>query len=79
MPPFFGATRTLVINTMLEFSGSRFGRGLITIGGVNFDIEKEKVERAKKTFDKVERDVKRMVKTMLKNSSVASRLEKQAQ
>ena len=72
----FGATRTLVINTMLEFSGSRFGRGLITIGGVNFDIEKEKVERAKKTFDKVERDVKRMVKTMLKNSSVVSRLEK---
>ena len=38
----FGATRTLVINTMLEFSGSRFGRGLITLGGVNFDIEEEK-------------------------------------
>lgn len=72
----FGAVRTLVINTMLEFSGSRFGRGLITLGGVNFDIEKEKIERAKKTFDKVEADVRRMVKTMFKNSSVVSRLEK---
>ena len=72
----FGATRTLVINTMLEFSGSRFGRGLITLGGVNFDIDEQKIERAKKTFDKVEADVCRMVKTMLKNSSVVSRLEK---
>lgn len=72
----FGATRTLVINTMLEFSGSRFGRGLITLGGVNFDIEEEKINRALKTLDKVESDVTRMVKTMLKNSTVMSRFEK---
>lgn len=72
----FGVTRTLIINTMLEFSGSRFGRGLITLGGVNFDLDKDKIERAKKTFEKVEKDVDRMAKTMLKNSSVISRLEK---
>lgn len=72
----FGVTRTLVINTMLEFSGSRFGRGLISTGGVNFDLDKEKIERAQKTFEKVEKDVERMAKTMLKNSSVMSRLEK---
>ena len=72
----FGATRTLVINTMLEFCGSRFGRGFITVGGVNFDLSCEKIEKARKTFTKVEKDVDRMVKTMLKNSSVMSRLEK---
>lgn len=72
----FGATRTLVINTMLEFSGSRFGRGFLTLGGVNFDISEEKISRAIKTFNKVEKDVKRMVRTMLKNSTVMSRLEK---
>ena len=72
----FGATRTLVINTMLEFSGSRFGRGLINIGGVNFDLSEEKIERAKTTFLKVEKDVIRMCETMLKNTSVMSRLEK---
>lgn len=72
----FGATRTLVINTMLEFSGSRFGRGLINLGGVNFDIDNQKIETALKTFTKVEKDVERMVKTMLKNSTVMSRLEK---
>ena len=72
----FGATRTLVINTMLEFSGSRFGRGLINIGGVNFDLDKETIERAKQTLSKVEKDVVRMCETMLKNTSVMSRLEK---
>ena len=72
----FGATRTLVINTMLEFSGSRFGRGLINVGGVNFDIKNEKIIKAKETFSKVEKDVVRMCETMLKNTSVMSRLEK---
>jgi len=72
----FGATRTLVINTMLEFSGSRFGRGLINVGGVNFDLKDEDIERAKTTFAKVKKDVIRMSETMLKNTSVMSRLEK---
>ena len=72
----FGATRTLVINTMLDLSGSRFGRGLITVGGVNYDLSDEFIEKALKTFDKVGKDVDRMVKTMLKNSTVMSRLEK---
>ena len=72
----FGVTRTLVINTMLEFSGSRFGRGLVNVGGVNFDITKEKIEQAEKTLAKVEKDVERMTKTMLKSSTVTSRLEK---
>lgn len=72
----FGATRTLVINTMLEFSGSRFGRSLITVGGVNFDLDSKLIDNAKKTFDKVEKDVRRLVNTMLGNTPVMSRLEK---
>lgn len=72
----FGVTRTLVINTMLEWSGSRFGRGLINVGGVNFDISDEEIELTLKTLDKVAKDVDRMTKTMLKNSTVMSRLEK---
>lgn len=72
----FGATRTLVINTMLEFSGNRFGRGLVTVGGVNYDFTAEKINRALKTFDKVIKDVERMTNVMLKNSTVMSRLEK---
>lgn len=72
----FGVTRTLVINTMLEWSGSRFGRGLINVGGVNFDISEDEIKLTLKTLEKVATDVDRMAKTMLKNSSVMSRLEK---
>lgn len=72
----FGATRTLVINTTLEFCGSRFGRGFVTVGGVNYDISDEKINRAINTLDKVYKDVKRMTNTMFKNSTVMSRLEK---
>ena len=72
----FGATRTLVINTMLEISGSRFGRGLITTGGVNYDIDKALSEKIVSVLDKVSIDVERTIKTMLKAPTVASRLEK---
>ena len=72
----FGVTRTLVINTLLEWSGSRFARGLVAVGGVNFDLSQELVKSTLKTLDKVEADVVRMTKTMLKNSTVMSRLEK---
>lgn len=72
----FGATRTLVINTMLEICGSRFGRGLITVGGVNFDISDEVMTRALNTLEKVSIDVDKMAEAMLKNSTVMSRLEK---
>lgn len=72
----FGATRTLVINTMLEISGSRFGRGLITLGGVNFDIDKVLSDKIVSVLEKVSTDVERTTKVMLNSPTVASRLEK---
>lgn len=72
----FGATRTLVINTMLEISGSRFGRGLITTGGVNYDIDGELSNKILSVLEKVSADVERTTKTMLNSPTVASRLEK---
>lgn len=72
----FGATRTLVINTMLEICGSRFGRGLITTGGVNFDINEKLSEKIISVLNKVSVDVERTIKTMLNSPTVASRLEK---
>lgn len=72
----FGVTRTLVINTMLEISGSRFGRGLIDVGGVNFDIDKKLEEKIVKTLDEVALTVDRTTNVMLNNSTVMSRLER---
>jgi Ni,Fe-hydrogenase III large subunit len=71
----FGATRTLVINGLLSVCGSRFGRGLIRIGGVAFDIPDELKEELKQTLSKVWADVERMSNEMFSSASVLSRLE----
>ena len=72
----FGVTRTLVINTMLEISGSRFGRGLVTVGGVNFDIDENMSKKIIDTLEEVSEIVKRTFATMIKSPTVVSRLER---
>ena len=72
----FGITRTLVINTMLEISGSRFGRGLINVGGVNFDIDKDLADKIVKMLDGVGKTVDRTTKVMLKKPTCISRMER---
>ena len=72
----FGVTRTLVINTMLEISGSRFGRGLIEVGGVNFDIDETLSKKIVDMLDEVAKTVDRTTKVMLKSPTVISRLER---
>lgn len=72
----FGVTRTLVINTMLEISGSRFGRGLVEVGGVNFDIDKKLSDKIVKMLDEVAKTVDRTTNVMLSSSTVISRLER---
>ncbi len=71
----FGVTRTTVINTMLELCGSRFGKGLIKIGGVNFDIDNEMKEKISKMLIEVQARVDAMMNAMNNNASVLSRLE----
>jgi Ni,Fe-hydrogenase III large subunit len=72
----FGVTRTLVINTMLEISGSRFGRGLIEVGGVNFDIDRKLSEKIINVLNEVAETVDRTTNVMLKSPTVISRLER---
>jgi Ni,Fe-hydrogenase III large subunit len=72
----FGATRTLVINSLLSICGSRFGKGLVRIGGVVFDIDERLAKEISNTLDKVLKDVDRMAKTMFSSASVISRLER---
>lgn len=72
----YAVTRTLIINTMLEISGSRFARGLITTGGVNFDIDKNMSEKIKNVLSEVKKTVEKMTKVTLKSATVMSRFEK---
>jgi Ni,Fe-hydrogenase III large subunit len=71
----YGATRTLVINSLLAICGSRFGRGLIRVGGVVFDMNTDMISEIKKALEKVHRDVILMSETMFSTPSVLSRFE----
>jgi len=72
----FGATRTLIINMIQDICGNRFGKGLIRVGGVLFDIKKNERDEIRKILQKVEKKVKDMCDIMFSSPSVLSRLEK---
>lgn len=72
----YGVTRTLVINTMLEITGSRFIKGLLCVGGVNFDISKEMSQKIIEMLDSIEKTTDKMTHAALGASTVMSRLEK---
>jgi Ni,Fe-hydrogenase III large subunit len=71
----FGVTRTLVINSLLALTGSRFGRGLVREGGVVFDFTPDLVKEFKEKLTKVYNDVELMAETMFESASVLSRLD----
>jgi len=73
---FYGATRTLVINGLLSFSGSRFGRGLIRPGGVAHDINDEQRSRLDVALSRTCKDTERLSEAMFASPSVLSRFER---
>lgn len=74
----FGVTRTIVINTLLEICGNRFGKGLVKVGGVNFDIDEVMKEKITVGLSEVQDRVDKMMNAMNNNASVLSRLESTA-
>ena len=72
---FAGATRTYVINSLQSICGNRFGRGLMTLGGVAFDIDAELNKKLTETLTMVHGRVKHLQKTMMESSGVRARLE----
>ena len=71
----YGAARTLVINALMDLCGSRFGRGLVRVGGVAFDIDGKLRGGLEAVLEKTRSDVERMSEEMFSSASVLSRLE----
>ena len=71
----FAVTRTLVINTMLDICGNRFGKGLIRVGGVNYDINENLVTKIEAMLKEVKDRLTTMADAMFSNATVLSRLE----
>ena len=68
-------TRTLAINTTLDICGNRFGKGLIKLGGVNYDINIVQIKQIQTTLDEIKTRLKTIVDAMFSNATVLSRLE----
>ncbi len=72
----FAALRTKAINTSMSICGSRFGRGMVAIGGVNYDISLELKEKILETINKIEEDVEVAAEVLFSSASVLARFEK---
>jgi Ni,Fe-hydrogenase III large subunit len=73
---FFGSSRTLVINTMMNWCGSRFGRGLFRLGGMNHACDQTARDAIKTMTKTTRRDVRRMADAMFAHPGVLSRFQK---
>ncbi|MBP8081648.1 MAG: NADH-quinone oxidoreductase subunit C [Spirochaetes bacterium] len=72
---FYGAVRTVVINTSQSIGGNRFGRGFVGIGSNRFPIEKHIAETAVKNLLRVKEDIEVISSAFFSDPIVLSRLE----
>lgn len=72
----FGALRTRVINTTMAICGNRFGRGLLKLGGVNFDITPQLRDKIASMIDELDEDVSLAAEVLFSSASVLERFEK---
>jgi Ni,Fe-hydrogenase III large subunit len=72
---FFAALRTNVINLCLQFCGSRYGKGWLCPGGINFGIDAEHNSYAVNVLRKVRCQVMYCGDAMFNNGGVDSRFD----
>jgi Ni,Fe-hydrogenase III large subunit len=72
----YGALRTKVINTTLALCGSRFGRGLIEVGGVRFDVTPDLRKKIRAVVDEIEESSREASEVLFGSGSVLARFEK---
>ncbi|HNT26885.1 MAG TPA: NADH-quinone oxidoreductase subunit C [bacterium] len=72
----FAVMRTDIINTSLALCGCRFGRGLITPGGVNYDIDDRKKDRIARTVIRIRDNAGLLAAAVFDDQSVLARFEK---
>jgi Ni,Fe-hydrogenase III large subunit len=72
----FGALRTKVINTTMSICGNRFGRGLLAIGGVNYNISSQLQDKILAMVNELEDDVLLAGEVLFTSASTLERFEK---
>jgi len=72
---FCGRIRGDLLNMTGLLCGNRFGRGLITPGGVTFDLEPARADELRRRLDLAERDLKSAIELLWRTPSVLARFE----
>jgi Ni,Fe-hydrogenase III large subunit len=72
----FGALRTKVINTTMVICGNRLGRGLLTLGGVNFDIPDDLRDKVLETVNQLDEEISVAAEVFFSAASVLERFER---
>lgn len=72
---YFGRIRGDFLNTTALLCGSRFGRGMVRPGGVGFDVDEERVNKALEWISAAYRDLTAAGKLLWSVPSVGARFE----
>ncbi len=72
---FCGRLRGDFLNLTAELCGNRFGRALVRVGGVGFDVEPARARRMIERLDAAERDVDDAAGLLWSTASVQARFE----
>lgn len=72
---YCGRLRGDFLNMTALWCGSRFGRGWLCPGGVNFDADETRMDQFKRFLESVYRDVESAVRLLWESSSVLARFE----
>lgn len=71
----YGRLRTLVINSLAELCGSRFGRGLFIYGGVRFDLDDDITKTILKNIKLVRNHLKHINDALFSTTSALIRFD----
>lgn len=69
------ALRTLTVNAMLRWCGSRFGKGLIRCGGTNFPLTAQVCEDIRRTMGEVMARFDTVMRNILNTPTLLARME----
>jgi Ni,Fe-hydrogenase III large subunit len=72
---YCGRLRGDFLNMTAAICGNRFGRGLVRLGGVAFDVDKARVDDLLARLDAAARDVEQAVSLLWSTASVQARFE----
>jgi len=72
---YFGRMRGELLNLLMTLSGNRYGRGLVRLGGVGFDLPPAMADEMRNRLERLGGELRPVAKLLFESASVQGRLE----